>query len=167
MTAQKSVHIRRRFFFDGEKSVAEFLLEVAMEIEFGAARVDHDFAGVVVEKERDVCALGGYLHPRVVATLALPLPDDRAKEVARAFGDRCDYGVWSGSLAIQFDHAHGCAANFGNRSVENEVPALQQAEAVEKKVKAGAKSDGAPGDGADGIIGMKQQNKRNQNDLAR
>jgi hypothetical protein len=47
------------------------------------------------------------------------------------------------------------------------VPALQQAEAVEKQIKAGAKSDGAPGDGANGIAGMKQQNKRNQNDSAR
>ena len=39
---------------------------------------------------------------------------------------------------------------------------LQQAESVKKKIKAPAKSDGAPEDGADGLRGMKQQSRENQ-----
>ena len=126
-----------------------------MQVEFGAARVDHDFAGVVVEKEGDVHALGGHLDPLAASALALPFPDYGAVVVAGALGDGRDHCIRSNGVAAEFHHSHGCAANFGNRSVEDEVPALQQAEAIEKKIEAGAESDGAPDDGAGGIGGMK------------
>ena len=51
------------FFFRREEGIAEFLLKVAVQVEIGAARVDHDFGGVVVEEKRHVHALGGYLDP--------------------------------------------------------------------------------------------------------
>ncbi len=78
-----------------KNAVAEFLLEILMQVEIGAAGVDHDLAGVVVEKERDVHALGGYLDPLLVFAALLPLPDERAVAVAGAGGDGCDHGVGS------------------------------------------------------------------------
>src|SRR5205807_862064 len=60
---QKIANVRGRFLFHGEERIAELLLEVAMQVEIGAARVDHHLAGVVVEIERHVHALGRDLDP--------------------------------------------------------------------------------------------------------
>lgn len=133
-----------------------------MEVEFGAAGVDHDLARVVVEKERDVGALGGHLDPCVASAPAFPFPDHGAKVVASAPGDGRDHGVGADGLAVEFDHPHGGAANLGNRSVEDEVFPAQQAETVEEEIDAGAESDDAPGDQPDGIVGRKQDSSESQ-----
>ena len=80
-------------------------------------------------------ALGGDLTHCLFCRLALPLPDQGAVVVAGARGDGRDHGVRSNGEAAEFDHTHGCAANFGNRSVEDETPTLQQAKAVEEKMR--------------------------------
>jgi len=36
----------------------------------------------------------------------------------------------------EFDHTHGCAANFGNRRVEDEAADAAAAEAVEEEIEA-------------------------------
>ena len=71
-----------------------------------------------------------------------------AVEVARALGYGRDQGVGPDGETAKFDHPHGCAANFGDRSVENELAALQQAEALNEQVNSDADSDDAPKDGA-------------------
>src|ERR1700722_17012167 len=119
-----------------------------MQVEFGAARIDHHIASVVVEKEGNVHALRGYLNPPVAAALPLPLPDDGAEVVARALGDGRDDSVWSGGQATEFDHPHGCAPDFRNRSIKDEASTFEQAEAIEKKIKAGPKPNGAQTEGA-------------------
>jgi len=126
-----------------------------MQLEFGAAGVNHDFARVVVEKEWDMHALGGHLDPLAASALAFPFPDYGAEVVAGAFGDGRDHCKRSHGEAAELHHSHRCAANFRKRRIEDEVPALQQAESIEKKIKAGAKSDGAPDRRADGIGRMK------------
>src|SRR5712691_10562761 len=117
-----------------------------MEIEFGAPWVDHYFAGIVVEEERHVHALGGYLDPLATPAAAFPFPGYCAVVVAGALGDGRKHSVRADGKAAQFDHAERCAANFRNRGVENEVPALKQTEALKEQVKAGKKSDDAPDD---------------------
>src|SRR5712671_3219133 len=104
-----------------------------MQVEFGAAGVDHDFAGVVIEKERHVHALGGHFDPLAASAATLPLPGYGAVVVTGALCDRRDHGVRADGEAAQFDHAKRCAANFRNWSVEDEMTALEQAEALEKQ----------------------------------
>src|SRR6202034_3130902 len=145
---QEAVHVRRGFLFESEKGIAEFLLEVAMEVEFCPAWVDHDLASIVVEKEGHVHALGGYFDPLAASALAFPLPDNGAVVIAGALGDGCEKRVWSNGEAAEFDHAHGCAANLGNGRVENQLPALQDAEAVKENIDTGAETDDAPDDRA-------------------
>ncbi len=142
------MHVGRSFFFCGEEPIAEFLLEVAMQIEFGSARVDHDFGGIVVEKEWHMHALGSDLYPLAASTAAFPFPDESAVEIARALGYRRDQGVRSDSKTTKFDHPHGCTANFGDWCVENELTALQQAEALNEQVNSDTDSDDTPSDGA-------------------
>src|ERR1019366_1456225 len=154
-----TVHVGRRFFFGGEEGVTELLLEVAMQVEIGAARVDHDFAGVVIEKKRYVHALGGDLDPLLILAALLPLPGDGAVVVARPRRDRRNHGVRPHGEAAELDHSHGCAANFGNRRVENETAALQQAEALKEQVDPGAESDDAPEEQSSGVRRTKQQGR--------
>ena len=153
---QKAADVGGDFFFGGEERVAVFLLEVAMEIEFGAAGVDQDFAGKVVEKERHVHALGGDLHPLVVLALALPLPDQGAEVITRVAANGGEHGKRAGGEAGEFDHAHGRTADAGSGRVENQLPALQQAEALIEQEKACADSEDAEGDGL-GATGAKEQ----------
>ena len=122
-----------------------------MQVEVGAARVDHHSAGVVVEKKWQVHALGGYLHPFTAAAFPFPFPDYGAEVIARARGDGREHGVRSHGLPAEFDHPDGCAANFGEWSVEDELPALQEAEAIEEKIEPRAESDGAPEDEVCGV----------------
>src|SRR5258708_598163 len=93
MPQEEAAYIVWRFFFRGEKRIAKFLLEVAMEIKIGAARVDQHFAGVVIEKERHVHALGGNLYPLATFAAAFPLPCHGAVVVASALGNGRHYGV--------------------------------------------------------------------------
>jgi len=99
-----------------------------VEIEFGAARVDQNLSGIVVEKEGKMHALGGDLNPLAASVLTFPFPDQGAEVVAGALGDRSNHGMRTNGEPAEFDHTHGCAANFGNRRVEDEAPTLQQAE---------------------------------------
>ena len=109
---EQGMHVGRSFLFGGKEAIAEFLLEIAMQIEFGSARIDHDFGGVVVEKEWHVHALGGNLYPLAASAAAFPFPDESAVEVTRALGYWRDQGVGSDGKAAKFDHTHRCAANF-------------------------------------------------------
>src|SRR5271156_1230859 len=133
-----------------------------MQIEFGTPWVDHDFAGVVVEKEGYMHALRGHLDPLLAASPAFPLPDQRAEVITRALGDGRDHRIRSHGEAAEFDHSHGCATNLGDGSIENQVPALQHAEAIEEKIQAGAKSHCAPEDRANGICRIKYQRREDQ-----
>ena len=137
--------------FGGEETVAEFLLEIAMQIEFGSAWVDHDFSSVVVEKEGHVHALGGHFDPFAASALPSPFPDYGAKVVTRAGGDGREHGVRPHSLTAEFDHPHRCAANFGGRSIEDKLTALQEAESIKEKIESRAESDGAPDDEVCGV----------------
>lgn len=128
----------------GEKRIAEFLLEIAMKIEFRAARIHHHLASIVVEEERDVYALASRFDPLTAASLTFPFPDYGAVVVAGAPGDGRCHGVGADGEAAELNHPQRCAANFGNGSVEDEAPTLQQAEAIEEKIKPSAKSDDAP-----------------------
>jgi len=118
-----------------------------MEIEFGAARVNHHLAGVVVEKEGHVHALGGHFDPLAASTLAFPLPGHGAVVVTGSLCDGRNHGVRADGEAAEFDHAERSAANFRNWRVKDEVTALEQAEALEEQENPGAESDDAPDDG--------------------
>ena len=153
------MHVGRGFFFQGKEGIAEFLLVVAMQVEFGAAGVDHDLAGVVIEKEGHVHTLGSNLDPLVASASTFPLPDDGAVVVARPLRDGRRHRVWPHGEAAEFDHADRGAAYFGDRGVEDEVPAAQQTEAVEEEIDSGAESDDAPGDRADRVLRTKKQSR--------
>jgi len=83
---QEQPNIRRHFFFSGEEGVAEFLLKVAVEIEFGAARVDQNLSGIVVEKEGKMHALGGDLNPLAASVLTFPIPRPGCGSSSRSAG---------------------------------------------------------------------------------
>src|SRR5882672_4111064 len=99
-----------------------------MQLEFGAAGIDHDLAGVVVEEERHVHALGGHFDPLAASAATLPLPGYGAVVVTGALGDRRDHSVRADGEAVKFHHAERRATNFRNWSVEDEMTALEQAE---------------------------------------
>ena len=94
MARKKGVHVGRSFFLGGEESIAEFLLKIAVQIEFGSARVDHDFGGVVVEKEWDVHALGGDLHPLARFSFMTLYRNDDGDGVKSAIDVRSDWRRW-------------------------------------------------------------------------
>ena len=73
--------------------------------------------------------------------------------VAGAGRDGGDHGVGSDGEAVEFDHPHGGAANLGNWRVEDQVTALQEAEALDEEVDSGADSDYAIEDKAAWIRG--------------
>ena len=150
------------FFFGGEEGVAEFLMEVAMQVEVGAARVDHDRCGVVVQKKRNMHALSGHLDPFTASALALPFPDEATVVIAGAGRDGGDHGVGTDGQTAEFDHSEGCAANLGNRRVENEVTALQQAKALKEYIDSSADSDAAINGKAAWTRGTQQQDRWNQ-----
>ena len=131
--------------FGGEKPIAELLLEIAMQIEIRATRVDHDFAGVVVQKKRDVHALGRDLHPLLVFAALLPLPRHSAVVVARTLGDGRKHGVRSSGEAVDFDHTERCAANLRDWRIEDQMTPLQKQESFVENVQSGEDSDDAPG----------------------
>ena len=83
-----------------------------MKVEFGVARVDHHLAGIVVDEERHVVALGRYLDPRFASALLFPLPDDGAMEITGALGDGRGDGVRPDGESADFDQAQRSTANF-------------------------------------------------------
>src|SRR5712691_2528084 len=103
-----------------------------MQIEFCAAWVDQDLAGVVVEKEGDVHALGRHHYPLIVPAAAFPLLHYAAIVITGTPGDGCNHIVRTDGEATQLDHAERCAPNFRNWSVEDEVTALEKAEALKE-----------------------------------
>ena len=117
-----------------------------MQIQFRAARVDHDLAGIVVEKKRNVHALGSHFDPLLAPATLLPFPSHGAVVETIALGNGRIDGVRAGGQAAEFDHSEGGAANLGDRRVENKPPSLQQPEALKKQVNADKESDDAPGD---------------------
>src|SRR5579863_8636274 len=84
---QKTAHVVRSLGLGCEQSVAEFLLEVAMQVKIGPAWIDQHFSGVVVEKERHMHAFGGHFNPLLVLARLLPLPDKGPMVVAGPLGD--------------------------------------------------------------------------------
>ena len=150
--AQKEIaDVVGRFFFCGEEGIGELFLEVAVQVEVGAARVDHHFGGVVIEKKRHVHALGRDLDPLLVFTGLLPLPGEGAVVVAGPGRDGGEHGVGSDGEATEFDQSERGAANFGNRRVEDEVTPLQEAETLDEEIDPGAESKGAIKDDGAGI----------------
>src|SRR5580700_3563593 len=163
MARQKAMYVGRSFLLQGEESIAEFLVEVAVQVEFSSARVDHHFAGVVVEKKRHVHALASHFHPSVASAFALPLPGDGTEVIAAAFGNRRNHSVWADGKAAELDQSKRRGANFGNRGIEKQVPALQQAKALNEQIDSHADSDDAPTDGANRLGRI--QNQRNEDQL--
>jgi len=64
-----------------------------VEIEFGAARVDQNLSGIVVEKKGRCMHFGGDLNPLAASVLTFPFPDQGAEVVAGALGDRSNHGM--------------------------------------------------------------------------
>ena len=144
MSRQKAADVVGCWVFGGEEGVAELLLEVAVEVEVGAARVDEDAPGVVVQEERDVHGLSGDLDPFFILAALFPLPNVGAVVVARPGGDRRDHGVGADRQAADFDHPHGGTANLGKWCVEDEATAQQESESVDEEADAGGDADEAP-----------------------
>ena len=136
----------------GEKRIRKFLLEVAVEIEIGAARIDEHAAGIVVDEKRQEHAFGGDLNPLLVFTALLQFVDVSAVVVAGARGNGRDQSVRADGLSADFDHAHGGAADFGERRVENETAALKKFESVDEEDDAGDEADYAPEEQGHGAV---------------
>lgn len=148
MPEQEVLHRGRRFFCQSEKTIAEFLLKIAMQIEFGPRRVDQNFAGIVVDKEPYMPRFRGNFHPLSAPAALLPLPCNCSVEVTFTFADRRDDRVWTSRQPTDLDQPQRCAPHFRDRSIENKVPPLEEKKSLVKNVEAGEDSDDAPCDGA-------------------
>ena len=144
MTREECADVAGSWIFGGEKRVAEFLEKIAVDVEVSTARIDQHASGIVVEEEWQMHALSRDFNPLVAFALAFPLPNQSAVVVTRTGADGRNHGVRPDREAAQFDHSHGGAANLGEGRVEDKVATLQQAEALNERKDAGAKSNDAP-----------------------
>ena len=62
----------RHRFFGGEKGIAEFLFEIAVQVEIGTARSDQQPSGIVIDEEEKVHAFTGDLDPLFALAALFP-----------------------------------------------------------------------------------------------
>ena len=141
----------RRGFFGGEKGIAKFLFEIAVQVEIGTARIDEQASGVVIDEKGKVHAFTGDFDPVLALAALFPFPDQRPVVIAGTRGDRSDHRVGTSCKAADFYHANGSAPDFRKRNFEDQTAALEQPESVEEEGDSGAEADRAPDDQAGGV----------------
>ena len=112
-----------------------------MDIHLGALRVDQHASGVVVEKKGKMKALVCDFYPFAAPAALLPLPGDCVEVITM---DACDWSrhrVRAGCEAVDFDQAHGGAADFRSRRIEDQAFALQQAKPAVEEIHSGECAD--------------------------
>ena len=105
MPRQKAADAGGSRILEGEERVAEFLMEVAVNVEVGAARVNENASGIVIEKKGDVHALGGDFDPLLILVTFFQFPSVGAVVVAGHFSHGRDHGVGPDSQTADFNHA--------------------------------------------------------------
>jgi len=112
-----------------------------VQVELGPVRLHQQFAGAVVEEERDVQSFLGNLHPIVVLSRLTLLPCGGPIEVAGFAGNGSGQRVGPGGEAADLDQPHGGAANFRSGRVEQQTLAGEQAESAEEQIQAAGDAD--------------------------
>ena len=141
MTRQKIADPFRRRILGGESGVTEFLLEIAVQIEIGATRIDEHVSSVVIQEKGNVHAFAGDFDPLLVLAMLLPLPHQGSEVIAGAPGDGGLHGVGSRRESADFNHAQGRTTNLRKGGVENQSAALKQTKSIHKESNATAKAD--------------------------
>src|SRR6185503_14888851 len=110
------------------------LVKVTMQVHVGAARVDKDLVGAVVEVEGNVQVLVSNFHPLAVLSTLAHFPCGALVVVAIHPFERRTHHVGSSGEAAEFNQSHRGAANLGSRGVQNESLTLQKAETFVEEV---------------------------------
>ena len=134
--AEKEVaHVVRHGIGRRENRVAVFTAKVAVQIEFCATRINQEFAGVVVEKERDVKDFLGNFFPVMIAIRLVALPGYCSVIEAGQSGDRSMQSERPGRETADLDKPERGTSNFRLRRGLEQAAASQQLKAANEQIQ--------------------------------
>ena len=135
MAEEEVAYVVRNGIGRRKNRIAEFTAEVAVQIEFGAARINQEFAGVVVEKKRDVKDFFGDFFPVIIASGLVALPGYGSIVEAGQTGDRSMQSERAGREAADLDEAERGAPDFRLRCRQQQTATSKQLESANEQIQ--------------------------------